>query len=168
MLEEAVRRAQGQARIDGGVDPQEWSDAGDSGRIVTVAHALGRATEVDGHRVASRLRITTAAATDSGLVVHATTWDASRGPDPREGGFTAGEAQLIPWRSVASIRRTATTLSVETVTGTTVSVDLTTATHADAESLDDGEGELMTPPETIARTVNLFVEAAQRKVATAR
>jgi hypothetical protein len=167
-LEEAVRRAQTQARIDSGSEPRDWDDTLASGRVVTVAHALGRTIELDGQRIAARLRITTAAATDAGLVTHSTTWDATKGPDPRDGGYTQGEAELIPWRSISSIRRTAATVTVESVTGRTVRIDVADAPRVDADDPSmNGTGEMMTGADAIARGVTLFVEAAQRKVATA-
>ena len=164
-LDEAVRRAQSQARIDSGSDKRDWDEAVASGRVVTVTHAMGRTVDIDGQRVAARLRITTAAATDAGLVTHSTVWDATKGPDPREGSYTQGEAELMPWRSVSSIRRTAMTVTIESVTGRTIRIDIANAPRVDADDPSLADGELMTDTEAIARTVPLFVEAAQRKIA---
>ncbi len=167
-LEEAISRAQVQARIDSGSEPRDWEDALASGRIVTVAHALGRTVELDGQRIALRLRITTAAATDAGLVTHSTTWDATKGPDPRDGGYTQGEAELIPWRSISSIRRTAATVTIESVTGRTIRIDIADAPRVNADDPSmKGSGEMMTGADAIARGVTIFVEAAQRKIASA-
>ena len=164
-LDEAVRRAQSQARIDSGSDKRDWEEAVASGRVVTVTHAMGRTVDIDGQRVAARLRITTAAATDAGLVTHSTVWDATKGPDPRHGSYTQGEAELMPWRSIGSIRRTAMTVTIESLTGRTIRIDIANAPRIDADDPNLTDGELVTDSEAIARTVPLFVEAAQRKIA---
>lgn len=152
-----------------GAAPDDWADALTSGRVVTVAHAVGPTVEVAGQRIAERMRITTAAATDAGLVTHSTTWETMRGPDPRHGGYAQGEAEFVPWRQVSSIRRTATMVTIETVTGRTIRIDIADAPRVDADDPGRGDdvGEMMSDTETIARGVTLFVEAAQRTVKSA-
>lgn len=166
----AIGRAQSQARIDSGSPVQDWADALSSGRIVTVTHAIGATTDIAGERFASRVRIRTAAATDAGLVAHSTVWDAMVGPDPRDGAFSQGEIEVLPWRSVSAVLRSASTLTVETITGRRIDIDLATAPQVDADEFGEGDvaGDLIGGAEGIARTVPLFVEAAQRKIAAAR
>jgi len=159
-LDDARQRAQNQAMIDCGVNANEWREAIESGRVVSIMEAANPVF-VNGYRyrLAPEVRIVTAGALDNGMVQHETTWIAERGPDPSNNAFVRSEDQQIPWRAVSRVKRTSERLTIETVGGSSSSVSLVTAQAREADL-----GVNLNDEAYITRFVPSFVEAAQKKV----
>lgn len=159
-LDQARQRAQNQAMVDCGVNENEWREAMESGRIVTIMEA-DNPIFVDGfrYRLAPEVRVVTGGAMDNGMVQHQTTWVAERGPNPSDNAFIRSEDQQIPWRAVSRVKRSAERLTIETVGGASTSVSLATAQTRESDVAVNLNQE-----DYITKFVPSFVEAAQKKV----
>lgn len=142
-----------QARHDLQIDDEVWRTARDSGHCVSIMEATDVVVFAAGHKLSPKVRIVTTAILPAGLLHHETVWDALSHTSSHP------EYEVLPWSRIARVRRDSGRLLIESVGGSSISVQI------NGEGVVNNTTRLaLSDEELITRTVLPFVSAAQQRL----